>query len=132
MALKGTNALVKVSTDNTTFSTLAQLHQGGLKINGNNIDISKFGDTFMSRSQALKDASISVSGFYDATDTNGQVAVSSALLNDTALYVEFLYNGTNGWKFATKVGSFDVTAPVAGVVDLTIEFQSAGGTVTTV
>lgn len=128
MALKGTNALVQVSTSSGgTYTTVAQMKQAQLKFQGNNVDISKFGDTFMSRLQGLKDASYSLNGFYDPTDTLGQLAIRGAWNADTVLWVKFLYDGTNGWKQQVVVNSFDVSAAVAGVQDLSIAVSSAGG-----
>jgi predicted secreted protein len=126
MAISGRNTLVQVSTNGTTWNTVAELNETTATIEGDNQDVTRFGDSFVRRILGLKDASYELSGFRDATDTNGQEAILDALLNDTTLHVKFLGDGTSGFQQEVKVASFEESSSVDGVVEVSIEFEGTG------
>jgi predicted secreted protein len=124
MAIAGKGTVITVATTTGgTYNTVAGLNDGSMSCEGDNQDISTFGTNWIKRIQGLKDASYSLSGFYDPTDTNGQVRIFSAWLNDTALFVKFLADGTNGFKQEVKVSSFEMSSAVDGVVEVSIELE---------
>lgn len=131
MALKGKGVVINVSTDDVDYYQVAELNDGTLTIDGDNIDITEFGDDFINRIQGLKDGTYSLSGFRDPTDTNGQEAINSALLNDTSLYVQFLPDGSTGFQQEVKVSSFETSAAVDGAVEVSIDLEGTG-TITSV
>jgi predicted secreted protein len=126
MTTKGKNTKIQVSTDDVTYSDVVDLNEGSASIEGDNQDITTFGDSFVKRIQGLKDASYSLSGFRNSGDTTGQEAILDALLNDTALFVKFLGNGTAGFKQEVKVGSFEESSSVDGVVEASMELEGSG------
>jgi predicted secreted protein len=126
MAISGRNTLVQVSTNGTTWNTVAELNEATATIEGDNQDVTRFGDSFVRRILGLKDASYELSGFRDATDTNGQEAILDALLNDTVLHVKFLGDGANGFQQEVKVASFEESSSVDGVVEVSIELEGTG------
>lgn len=126
MATSGRNTVVQVSTDGTNFNTVAEINDGTATIEGDNQDITVFGSSFVKRIQGLKDASYSLSGFRDAGDTTGQEAILDALLNDTALHVKFLGDGTNGFQQEVKVASFEESSSADGSVEVSIELEGTG------
>jgi predicted secreted protein len=126
-ALAAKATVVKASVNGTTWYTIAEINDAGPSLSGDNQDVTVFGDSWIDRIQGLKDASWSIGGFYDPTDTNGQVAILSALVNDTAIYVQvFPGGGTAGFQQQVKVASFDVSDAVDGVCEVSIDFDGAG------
>lgn len=129
MAVAGKNLLVKVSTaSNGTYTTVGQMNSATMNIAGENFDITAFGAGWHSRLQGLKDASYSLSGFFMTTDASGQTAVRAALINDTALFTQFMIDGTtnNMFQQEVKVGSYDTDAAVDGAVGLSIGLEGSG------
>jgi predicted secreted protein len=122
-ALAGKGILVRVSTDDVSYNTVAGLNDASASIDGDNQDITAFTDTYISRLQGLKDVSYSLSGYFDSADTTGQLAIRSSLVGNTTLYIRFLYNGTNGYKQQVKVSSFEVSASVDGISEVSIELE---------
>lgn len=126
MATSGRKTVVQVSTDGTLFNTVAELNEGTATIEGDNQDITHFGDDFVRRIQGLKDTSYDLSGFRNPSDTNGQEAILDALLNDTALHVKFLGDGTSGFQQEVKVASFEESSSVDGTVEVSIGLEGNG------
>ncbi|WP_018130714.1 phage tail tube protein [Effusibacillus pohliae] len=127
MAMSGKGLRVKVATaSNGPFNEVQDLNEASMSMEGDNQDITTFSSDFIKRLQGLKDVSYSLSGFYKPSDTNGQVAIKNAFLNDTALYVQFLPDGTTGFQQEVKVSSFEVSASADGVVEVSIEFEGSG------
>lgn len=126
MAVSGRNTLIKVSKDGTTFNTVAELNEGTATIEGDNQDVTRFGDSFVRRILGLKDTSYELSGFRDASDTDGQEAILDSLLNDEPLFVQFLGDGSTGFQQEVKVSSFEESSSVDGVVEISIELEGTG------
>lgn len=129
MALAGKAVVVKVSPTAGgagVYTAVAGLKSINGSIDGTNLDTTVFTDTFMERIQGLKDGKYSLGGFYTPSDTNGQLAIQNALLNDSVLYIQYLYNGTNGFQQLVKVSKFSVDAAVEKTVDVSIELEGAG------
>jgi predicted secreted protein len=122
-ALAGKGILVRVSTDDITYNTVAGINDASASIEGDNQDITAFSENYISRLQGLKDTSYSLSGYFDVADTTGQLVIRNALVTNTTLYFRFLYNGTNGYKQQVKVSSFEVSASVDGISELSIELE---------
>lgn len=125
------NMLIKVSTDGTVFSTVNDLNEASMSMEGDNQDISTIGAAYIKRIQGLKDASYELSGFYSTLTADNQIKIRDAWLNDTALHVQFLPDGTTGFKQEVKVASFEVSGAADGVVEVSIELEGTG-TITTV
>lgn len=127
MALAARNLVVKVgSSENGSFNTVADLKEASMSQSGNNQDVSTFGSDWIKRIQGLKDATYSLSGFYNGGDTNGQKALRDAWLGDDPIFVQFLPDGTTGFKQAVKVSSYEVSASVDGVQEVSIELEGDG------
>ena len=129
--LKGRKITVQVSPDDTAWSTLGEMNSADMSVAGNTLDVTKFGDDDVERILGLRDCSWSFSGFYDPTDTNGQVAAQSSLLNDTPLYVQVQFNpggtsGQKGFKQQVIVSKLDVKATVADTVTIDLSCDGTG------
>lgn len=126
MALAGKNVVVEVSTNDTLYNAVKEINDMSISASGDNIDITEFGDDFINRLQGLKDCTFSLSGFYDPTDTTGQVVIQNAWLNDSILYVRIKPNGVAGFKQEVKVSTFEVSASVDGAVEVSIDLEGSG------
>jgi predicted secreted protein len=131
MALAGSGMVISASVNGSAWTAIDELNNATMACNGENIDITKFADTYRGRIQGIKDASYSLSGFYDSGDTNGQVAIRAAWAGNTAIYIKFTIDGTNGWSQQCKVSGFNINAAVDGAVEVTIDLEGTG-TITTV
>lgn len=129
MALPGKNTLVKVSTTAGgagAYTTVDEIQSVDFNESGASIDVTKFDDDWISRIQGLKDCKWSLKGFWDPADTNGQLAIRNAWLNDTELWVQILPNGTTGFKQQVLVSSFNISTGVSGVAEVSIDLEGTG------
>ena len=127
MANAGKNLVVKVGTSATgPFNTVQDLKEASISQSGNNQDVSTFGSDWIRRIQGLKDASYSLSGYYDGADASGQVALRSAWLNDSPVFVQFLPDGSTGFQQEVKVSTYEVSASVEGAQEVSIELEGNG------
>lgn len=126
MALKGKGIKINASSDGNTWNQVAELNDGSMTIDGDNIDITAFCQDFINRIQGLKDGSYSLSGFYDPEDTTGQILIREALLNDTDVHIQFLVDGTTGFEQEVKVDTFEVGGTADGVVEVDISLEGNG------
>ncbi|MBV9772644.1 MAG: hypothetical protein JO040_01760 [Gemmatimonadetes bacterium] len=127
MAIAGKTLVVKVGTVSTgPFNLVQELKDASFSQSGSNQDVSTFDFDWVKRVQGLKDGSYSLSGFYNPTDTNGQVAIRNAWLNDTVLFVQYLPNATNGFQQEVKVSKFDIKASANGATELSVELEGNG------
>ena len=126
MALCGKDIVIQVSVDDATYYTVAELNEGSRSFTANNEDVTVFGQDWINRKQQLKDASYSLSGFTDLTDTNGQVAIFNSYINASALYVKVLFDGTNGYKQPVVVDSIEDSGDPSTPVGRSIEMSGNG------
>ncbi len=127
--LAGKQFRVKVSTTvggAGAYTSALGINDGTVNLSGTNVDVSEFGDTWMERIQALKDASYDLKGFYNAADATGQIALQSAFVNDTEVWVEMLPDGAAGFKQQVKVSKYVVGAPVNGAISVAITLEGTG------
>lgn len=126
MAIAGKKARVQVSTNDSTYNNVAGIDNAQMSLGGENVDISEFGVDWVQRLQGVKDNTFQLSGSYTPTDTNGQVVIRDAFLNDTTLYAKFLVDGVVGFKQQVKVASFEVSAQHKGKVEVNIQLEGTG------
>jgi len=126
----GKKALLKVSPDDITYTTVAGLDSISMSIDGQSVDDSEFGNDWMQRLQGIKDFKITASGKVRLADTNGQLAVRSALINDTTLYAKYLPDGgvtsNAGLKCLIKVASWKVDPTVQDKQAVSFDLEGAG------
>jgi predicted secreted protein len=129
MAQAGKSSLVKVSTvagGAGAYNTVAGVKSASMNQSGQNLDITVLPASFVARLQGLKDASYSLSGNWESTDTNGQIAIRNAWLNDTVLWIQFLPDGSTGFKQEVKVSAFNLETSVEGITSFSIELEGTG------
>jgi predicted secreted protein len=124
MAQAGKGLVIKVGTSDTgPFTTVEDMNEASMSLEGDNQDVSTFGSAFIKRLQGLKDASYELSGFYNMTAGSQQDVIRDALLNDTELFVQFLPDGTTGFQQEVKVSTFEPSASADGVIEQSIELE---------
>lgn len=122
MATAGKSAVFKIGAN-----TIQGLNDGSISVNGESIDVTTFASGgWITRIAGLKSAEISLSGFLETGDTNGQTAIRTALINGTSVTCSALMDGTAGWTGSFLVTSFEVSAAVDGEVGVSISLESTG------
>lgn len=124
--LAGYNSKILVSTDDVTYYEVAGMSEYSAPEVANTEECTSFGSGNVERKQLLNDNTYSMSGFRDLTDTNGQVAIRTAMRARSSLYVKVLEDGTNGWTQEVIATSFEVSPAVDNVVPLSIELEGTG------
>lgn len=130
-AIAGKRARFRVSTTSGgTYNVILGGVTGNHEMSAGNLDVSEFGVDYVQRIQGLKDGRLSLSGNYRPDDTNGQLVIRAAYLNDTTIFLRALPDdgGTVGAGFQQemKVSSFRVDAGVADKVAWSCELEGTG------
>jgi len=100
-------------------------------ISADSLDVTTFNATAMRDFIAgLRSGSIDISGYYESTDTTGQVAMFTAMLAGTKLTStqkpKILWNGVNGFTGDGIITSLTVDAAVDGIVNFSATIQLTG------
>lgn len=130
MAIAGKKALVKVSTvagGAGAYNTVDEIGEVSMSHSGGTLDTTKFNNDYMARIYGLKDVSFSISGTWDSADTNGQVAIRNAWLNETELWFQYLPDGSAGFKAQVVVSSCEIKSSVGGRCEFSATLDLAGG-----
>lgn len=112
MAIAGYGGNVQVSAH-----TLAQVKQWELPLNADLYDTSTLGNQWKTYIAGLLGAEAKIDVFLDLTDTLGQVALQSALLNSTTVTLNLITSNAGGASTHTYTGtafvkSIDIKDPV--------------------
>lgn len=118
MALAGKDNVVYVLAGTTAMSGST-----GAKVNDANdfsfpkssniVEVPQFGEVYTNKISTLKDTTVTVSGYYDPTDTNGQVVLDN--VGDT-VYIGHYPQGTGvaGIQVKAIIESFEFGATASG------------------
>lgn len=132
-ALAGKNFRTKVSPTAGgagVYTAVAGINSATMTQNAETVDISQFSSSYIERLQGLKDASYDLAGHFEAGDTNGQNAIRTAFTSDSTLWVQFLPDGSAGFKQEVKVASVEIGAEVNGKVGVTYKLVGTGAIAT--
>ena len=126
MAIRGSLASFSLGTN-----VVAELNSVTNAFTGEALDVTVFNaSSVKSFISGLKSGTINIAGFYNPTDTNGQVAMFTAFLAGTLLTTtqkpKVLVNGTNGFTADGIITAYNVDAPVAGTVAFSATIQLSG------
>lgn len=110
---------------------VAEINDATFTINGEVVDVTHFGSGgWRERLLNLRDATISISGFYNGGDSTGQALIRDALLSqDLVEDVTVLADSadpTSGFMCDAFPESFEIAAAVEGAVTVSITLQSHG------
>ena len=125
-AIKGCGASFSLGTN-----AVAGLTSISNPITADSLDVTVFNATCMRDFIAgLRSGTMDVSGYYESGDTNGQVAMFTAMLAGTKLTgaqkPKILWNGVNGFTGDGIVTSLTVDAAVDGIVNFSATIQLSG------
>lgn len=123
MALPGHGASFLIGAN-----TVAELNSITNAFTGDSLDVTNFSSTGVrSFIAGLRSGTMNIAGFYDPTDTNGQVAMMTAFLAGSALSTcKFLTNGTNGFSADAIVTNYTLDATPSGTVNFSATLQLTG------
>lgn len=114
---------LSVSTDDSTYNAVTGGKSVGAPFQADSLDTSYIGGgQWKTTIQGLKSAQWSIEA--DLVTETAQTALRTAFTSGATVYVKHLWDGTNGWKQAVKVMSFDVGASVDGLVTVTYNLES--------
>jgi len=124
-------AEVQCNISGGSFSTLAGVNDVSVSISRTLVDVSVMNatDDFTKRLAALKDFPISVSGFFEPTDTAYGHIQSAFVDSALPLVVKVFFDGTKaatkrGFQVTCLVESIEVSASVDGAQEVSISLQS--------
>ncbi len=92
-ASAGRNGNVKIGAN-----SVAEINKWSLNISADKIPVHKFGDQWQNFLASLRGATGSLSGNWDMTDTNGQVALQNAVLAGNPVTLDLYTNATNKYS----------------------------------
>lgn len=126
MATAGCGASFLLGTN-----TVAELTNVSNSFTGETLDVTTFDSSCVREFIAgLRSGTMDITGFYDPTDTNGQVAMWTAWYEGTTLtgaqQPKFLVDGTNGFSGDGVISSYSVDATVDGLVNFSATIQMTG------
>ena len=126
MAIKGCGASFLLGTN-----AVAGLTSISNPITADSLDVTVFNATCMRDFIAgLRSGTMDISGYYESADTNGQVAMMTAMLAGTKLTTtqkpKILWNGVNGFTGDGIITSLTVDAAVDGIVNFSATIQLTG------
>ena len=124
MALKGCEASFLVGANE-----VASLSNISNSITGDSLDVTTF-DSSCTREfiQGLKSGQMSISGYYDPTDSTGQAALITAVLNgDNVDNPKFLVDATHGFTAESSVVTgVTIDGEVSGLINFSATLQLSG------
>jgi hypothetical protein len=120
-ALAGKAASVKIGAN-----TVAELDNWDYAPTADMIEKTPFLATSKSHLVGLMDGSGSLKGRHDQTDTNGQVALRTAMLAGTQVTILLYVNAANKYTIPALIKGMPVKVTVSGAVEQQIDFQQDG------
>ena len=126
MAIKGCGASFSLGSN-----VVAELNNIANAYSADSLDVTTFDSSCIREFIAgLRSGTMDISGFYDPTDTNGQVAMFTACLAGTTLTTtqkpKILWNGTNGFEADGIITAYNVDTAVDGTVNFSATIQLTG------
>ena len=115
------------SATNSGFTTIGGVKDASISPKRDMLDISTLGGgAAKAKLAGMTDGQIQITCDYIAGDT-GQAAIRAAWASGADLYIQLLFDATNGYYVKTKVASFDVKGSAATTVGFTASFDFNSG-----
>ncbi len=121
--------VVKVSTTSGgTYYEIDGLDSASLDRVVDLLDTTNLKDTSGERTRiaGLGDASLSLSGHFESGDTTGQTVMAAAAFAKTALFFQFLRDGTNGQRAEYFIDNMSESGAVADTVKRSFSLKKTG------
>lgn len=131
----GKNAVVSLDNSSGTLTALTSIsNEISYSQSIETADTSVFGTNAKTYITGQNDATVSLSGLFDATSAGVIEATIDALIDGTNASATLEFgpegsgSGSRKYTMETIVTSYDISAPVGDVVSLSVEFQRTGAT----
>lgn len=126
MSIKGCGASFLLGSN-----VVAEINNISNAYTADSLDVTTFDSSCLREFIAgLRSGTMDISGFYDPTDTTGQVAMFTAFLAGTTLETtqqpKILWDGTNGFAGDAIVTAYNVETSVDGTVNFSATLQMTG------
>ena len=128
----GYNGWVKVGTTASPTNKVAGVSDISAPFTAAMYDVSNMDAAnggFQTYVPGLRGGKMTLKCWYDPTDTNGQVVLQNAWLNNTLLYFIVSINGSNTATFTGYVSDFPPHGPVNNANDVSFGVQITGAVV---
>jgi predicted secreted protein len=127
-ASAGRNLRVKVATTSGgSYNTVSGVTSATMNFQGQTVDITTLTDSDINRLLGVRDNSYTIEGNYDTSDTTGQIVIRTSLTADSSLFVQFLPDGSTGYRQQVIVSKFEVSgAAGASKISFSIELMATG------
>jgi len=133
--IHGKNAYIQLDNSAGTLVDLSSIsNEVSLSIAIDTNETSVFGTNAKQYITGLNDATISLTGLFDATSATVIEGTIDALIAGTIASATLVFgpegsgSGKKKYTQETIVTSYEISAPVGDVVSLTVEFQRTGAT----
>lgn len=133
--IHGKNAYIQLDNSSGTLTDLSSIsNEVSWSMSIDTAETSVFGVSAKQYITGQNDATISLSGLFDATSAGVIEGTIDALIAGTNASATLVFgpegNGTGKKKYTQEVivTSYEIGAPVGDVVSLTVEFQRTGAT----
>lgn len=134
----GKNADIELDDSSGTLTSLTSIsNEVSYSQTIETADTSVFGTNAKTYITGQNDATISLSGLFDATSADVVQGTIDALISGTIDSATLSFNpegtgsGTKNYTQEVIVTGFDISAPIGDVVSLSVEFQRTGATTVT-
>lgn len=120
-ALSGVNGNVKLSTN-----TVAEIDNWDLDIGRDLHDTTAFGDVAKEFTAGIYEWSAKCSGRLDMTDTNGQLAIHTAMLSGATVSLRLYETATKYWSGTAYIEKMVPKSEEQGVNEVEFSFKGSG------
>lgn len=105
---------------------VAELGEWDLTADRDLLDTSVFGSSWKQQTYGQGNWSGKASGYWDMTDTLGQVVLQNDLLNGTTGSIQLTANGTNNYTGTILIKEIAIKAQNNAIVTIDISFEGTG------
>lgn len=119
--LKGNLASIRVAAN-----AILECQNWSLEISQETVDTTSFGDTFRESTPTFATWSATAKGNYCITDTNGQLALHTAVLAGTEVADVRCYVDATHYYHGPAYVSASISAAVDGIVEINWTFAASG------
>ena len=125
-ATAGYSTVVSFSTDDITYNAFTNIKSvSGLALTAADLDTTSFGTgQWKTRIQGLKEMMPKLDGQWEIA--TAQTAARTAFTSGATVYLKVLFDGTNGFKIACIVESYEIGSAVDGLVTFSLSLASNG------
>lgn len=123
--MDGVDSRLQVSPDDTTYTIIQGINTFTGTDGRDPIESAAWPDDANHSLPGPRDSSAQASGFYYPDDTNGQKVLRDAIIDKSKPYIQYLRDGSDGYKQQVLVSSFAVDVARDGNANVSISLEGA-------